>query len=117
MNDVIRLLRSHRSIRKYSERPIDKELFDDIVLAGQAAATSSYIQATTIIRVTDQKKRKQLAKLAGDQPYVTQAAEFVVVCADWYRAKQQLVNLGDVDADFSWTEQFMTATIDAALFA
>ena len=38
MSAVIELLKSHRSIRKYTTQKIDEELFQQIVEAGQAAA-------------------------------------------------------------------------------
>ncbi|MCG3761222.1 oxygen-insensitive NADPH nitroreductase [Vibrio cincinnatiensis] len=46
---------------------------------------TSLIQAISIIRVTDKEKRAQLAKLAGHQPYVESAAEFLVFCIDYQR--------------------------------
>ena len=39
MSSVIELLKSHRSIRKFTDQPIKSELFEDLVQAGQAAAT------------------------------------------------------------------------------
>ena len=53
MNDVIKLLKSHRSIRKFSDRPIPKELLRELIQAGQGAATSSHVQAYTVIHVKD----------------------------------------------------------------
>ena len=51
MNSVIDLLKSHASIRKFTEQKIDEALFEDLVRAGQGAATSSFLQGATIIRV------------------------------------------------------------------
>ncbi|PCJ24751.1 MAG: oxygen-insensitive NADPH nitroreductase [SAR86 cluster bacterium] len=116
MNSVIDLLKSHRSIRKFTDQEISPELFDDLVKSGQAAATSSFLQGSTIVRVCNPEKRSQIAKLAGKQTYVETAAEFMVFCADLKRAG----NYCDVyekafEGDF--TEHFVIATVDVALMA
>jgi FMN reductase (NADPH) len=49
------------------------------------AATSSHVQAYSIVGVTDQEKKKQLAEWAGGQSYVESCARFFVFCADLYR--------------------------------
>ena len=67
MSSVIDLLKSHRSIRKFTDKAIDPEILNDIFLAGQAAATSSFLQGSTIIRVTNERTRETLAELAGNQ--------------------------------------------------
>jgi len=51
MNPVMQLLQSHRSIRKFTDKPVDDGMIHEIVRCGQAAATSSNLQATTVIRV------------------------------------------------------------------
>ena len=86
MNDVIALLQSHRSIRKFTERPVDQDTINTIVACGQAAATSSNVQATTVIQVDDIAKREKLATLANNQQYVASAGAFLVFCADLNRS-------------------------------
>jgi nitroreductase len=116
MNPTIALLTAHRSIRKFTDQPIDPDLFEQLVLAGQAAASSSFMQAATIVRVTDPVKRAELAHLANDQPYVAAAAEFLVICADLHRAVQCCEQQGET-ARPDYTEQMIIATVDAALMA
>ena len=116
MNAVIDLLKSHRSIRRFTDQPIDPAMLEEILLAGQAAATSSYIQATTIVRVTDPAKRDKLAEYAGGQKYVASAAEFLVFCADLARA-QLCCEIQGVEPVSGFTEQFIIATVDVALNA
>lgn len=65
MNDVIKLLKSHRSIRKFSDRPVAHELLIELIQAGQGAATSSHVQAYTVIHVKNAANREQIAELAG----------------------------------------------------
>ena len=116
MNPTIDLLKAHRSIRQFQNRPIQPDLFQDLIKAGQAAASSNFFQSGTIIRVTDPKKRAKLASLANNQVYVETAAEFLVFCADMNRAAS-CCDLHGAVANTGFTEQFIIATVDAALVA
>lgn len=116
MSSVIELLKSHRSIRKFTSQPIAAELLNDLVLAGQAAATSSFLQGSTIIRVTNPEIRAKIAELAGNQKYVETAAEFLMFCADLKRPGNYCREYGKpFEGDF--TEHFIIATVDVALMA
>ncbi|MGC9422192.1 MULTISPECIES: oxygen-insensitive NADPH nitroreductase [Vibrio] len=112
MNKVIETIQAHRSIRAFKEQPISQEQLDNIIASGIAASSSSLIQAISIIRVTDQKKRAQLAKLAGQQPYVETAAEFLIFCIDYQR--HYSIN-NDVKAEFM--ELALIGAIDAGIMA
>ncbi len=116
MHSVVELLKSHRSIRKFTEQPIEPALFEELVRAGQGAATSSFLQGATIIRVGDRGKREEIARLAGNQPYVASAAEFMVFCADLKRAGNWCREYGK-SFEGDYTEHFIIATVDAALMA
>lgn len=116
MNPVIDLLKSHRSIRKFTEQPIAEETLNEFLSAGQQAATSSFIQGTTVIRVRDMSVRQQIAELAGNQKYVVSASEFLVFCADIKRTND-CCELHEIEPSTGYTEQFIIATVDTALFA
>ncbi len=116
MNEVTRLLKLHKSIRKFTDQKVSDELINEIVSCGQAAATSSNIQATTVIRVRDDKKREKLAELAGGQGYVSRAGAFLMFCADLHRP-QLACELKGGDFSEGMTEHFIIATADVALFA
>ncbi|MEM7292201.1 MAG: oxygen-insensitive NADPH nitroreductase [Pseudomonadota bacterium] len=116
MNPIIDLLQSHRSIRKFTEQKITNAELDELIKAGQGAATSSFLQGTTVIRVTRTEVREQFVELAGGQPYIATAAEFLVFCAD-LRRSANCCALHDADATLGMTEQFIIATVDVALMA
>lgn len=116
MNETMELLCNHRSIRRFTEQAVEQSIIEKIVRCGQHAASSSHLQACTVIQVTDMPLRSELAHLAGDQDYVRNAAAFLVFCADLHRA----ANIGKrahVDFVPGMTEHFIIATVDAALFA
>ncbi|GEN27143.1 NADPH-dependent oxidoreductase [Halovibrio variabilis] len=116
MNDVIELLKSHRSIRKFSDRPIPRETLLELIKAGQGAATSSHVQAYTVIHVKNQANREQIAELAGGQGYIATCADFLVFCADMKRPTEASERTG-ANVVRGMTEQLLVATVDTALMA
>lgn len=118
MNTVIETIVNHRSIRSFEDKPLTREQIEIIVTSAQAASTSSYIQAYSIIGVTDREKKKKLAELAGNQSYVEENGHFFVFCADLYRHQVIGEMEGkDVIPSIESTEKFMVALIDASLAA
>ena len=116
MNNTINLLKSHRSIRKFKDQPIDESLLHACIEAGQAAATSSFLQGTTVIRIRKPETRKAIATLAGGQTYVETAAEFLMFCADLRRSGKCCELHGATQVE-GFTEHFIIATVDVALMA
>ncbi|TGG90251.1 oxygen-insensitive NADPH nitroreductase [Natronospirillum operosum] len=116
MTDIVQLLQHHRSIRKFTDQPVAQDRLEAYIQAGQAAATSSFIQATTVIQISAGATRDQLAEWAGGQAYVSTSPVFLVFCADM-RRHQLACDLHQAEMLSGYTEQFMTATIDVALFA
>lgn len=116
MNEVTRLLHSHRSIRKFTAQPVDDAWVAEIVACGQAAASSSNIQAGTVIRVRDPRTRARIAELSGNQEYIVSCGAFLVFCADLNRARMACEMRGGTFVP-GMTEHFIIATADVALLA
>ncbi len=116
MTPTIDLMKHHRSIRKFTDEPIPEALLADLIEAGQGAATSSFLQGTTVIRVTRPQTRAQFVELAGKQAYIASAPEFLVFCADLRRSSACCAMHG-AKAVEGMTEHFIIATVDVALFA
>jgi nitroreductase len=116
MNPTIELLQSHRSIRKFKDQQIPRELFEELIRAGQSAATSSHVQAYTLIHVVHPESRARLAELAGGQPYVESASDFLMFCADMKRSTEAAERSG-AEVTRGMTEQLLVASVDVALMA
>ena len=112
MTPTIDLLRSHRSIRRFTDEPITDEQRAAIVASAQAASSSSFLQCTSIIRITDKALREQLVPLTGGQQHVAQAAEFWVFCADFNRHLQICP-----EAQLGLAEQLLLGVVDTAMLA
>ncbi|EMR5806140.1 oxygen-insensitive NADPH nitroreductase [Klebsiella pneumoniae] len=112
MTPTIELLRSHRSIRHFTDAPVSDEQRAEIIASAQAASTSSFLQCTSIIRITDPALRERLVPLTGGQQHVAQAAEFWVFCADFNRHLQICPQ-----AQLGLAEQLLIGVVDTALLA
>jgi len=116
MSPILETLSAHRSIRKFSGRPVAPDLLRSLISAAQCASTSHHVQAYTIIQVTDPDNRRKIADMAGPQPWVAKSPVFLLFCADLTRlihACQQ----HNIDPETGWTEQLLVATVDTALVA
>lgn len=63
MSDMLDIMKSRRSIKKYKFAPVADELLDKIVEAGLYAANGRGNQNSIIIKVTDKKVRDELSAL------------------------------------------------------
>jgi nitroreductase len=113
---VIDLQLRHRSVRRYTGEPIPRALLENLIRAGQHAASSSFIQAYSVVRVSDPKARAAISVAAGNQPWIEQAAEFLVFCADLRRVNAACLR-EDSGSLEGWTEHGLAAVVDVALMA
>lgn len=124
MNKTIETILAHRSVRDFEDRALSPEQIETLVKCAQAAATSSFQQAYTIIGVTDSSKKKEIAKLALNQDFVAKSGHLFIFCADLNRheiAAEMGAVSGEVEVgletSLASTEKFMAGLVDAALAA
>lgn len=108
---------AHRSVRKYSGKPIDEATMSGLFAAAQSAATSSNLQLWTAISVQDPGRREAIAKLCDDQQQIRDAAWFLAFIADHYRLKQAAHRVGEAAEGLDYLEFFAMSLIDVALAA
>ncbi len=116
MNPIMETMLNHRSVRKYTDEAISDEMLASIIACGQAAATSSFIQAYSVINVSDPEHRAKIAAAAGGQVWVEKAPRFLVLCADLKRIDHccQQEGLGALEGQ---AEHFLAASVDVGLMA
>ncbi|MBJ3816353.1 oxygen-insensitive NADPH nitroreductase [Shimwellia pseudoproteus] len=112
MTPTIDLLLAHRSVRRFTDQPISDAQREAIFASARATSSSSFLQCSAIIRITDSTLRARLAELAGPQQHVAQAAEFWIFCADFNRHLQICPG-----AQLGWTEQLLLGAVDTAMMA
>ena len=64
MNDVIETIAARRSVRRYADRPLDRETLQVLIEAGHAAPSGANAQGWRFVVVQDRTIRDQLMALA-----------------------------------------------------
>jgi nitroreductase len=107
---------NHRSVRRFQPRPLEPGQLEELIRCGQAASTSSFIQAYSIVRVTRPEARRAIAVAAGGQVWIEKAAEFLVFCADLRRINAACERAGRGGLE-GYSEHALAALTDVALMA
>lgn|SRR5690625_854382 len=115
-NDVLQLLQSHTSIRDYKSTPISQDELNSMIYAAQHAASSNFIQAYSIVHITNPEKIKKFATLANNERQILSAPVVLLFCADFNRLQQACAK-HDVKITENNLENFIVTTVDTALFA
>ena len=70
MNETLQVIRSRRSVKKYKDTPVAKELIEKIVEAGTCAPSGLNKQSPIILAVTNKEVRDKLSfPTAGKDPF------------------------------------------------
>ncbi len=107
---------NHRSVRRFLPKPLEPGQLETLIRCGQAAASSSFIQAYSVVRVTRAEARAAIAAAAGGQAWIERAAEFLVFCADLRRLNTACERAGRGELE-GYSEHALAAVIDVALMA
>ena len=89
MNEVIRRLFARKSVRVFTDQPIEESVVQTILKAATMAPTAGNQQLYTIIRVNDPTLLDRLADSCDHQPFIATGKLVLVFCADclkWYDA-------------------------------
>ena len=116
-NNVIDLLQRHRSVRSFTDEGIADDTVTLIVSAAQSAATSSNMQAWSVIEVRDPEHKAAISVLAGDQAFIRRAPVFLIFVADWSRHRGVAEHRGETAEGVEYIESTLVGFIDAALAA
>lgn len=115
MNPTIELLKSHRTIRQFTDAPVPDAHIQIAVEAGQQASTSSNHQAYGLLQITRPDTREALVELTGGQTKVAESGAFFVVCGDSRRHRLAVQDAGNTYE--GKLEAFLVSVVDATLFA
>lgn len=90
MNDLLNLIQSRQSVRKYSEKHISDEDLRKILEAGRLAPSWMNVQSWKFILVKSQENKDLLSELSIGQSHVKNADALIVCIADenaWEESK------------------------------
>jgi len=83
MEEVIKLLKERRSIRKYQEKEVPEDIIKGIIDCARFAPTAINIQPWEFIVITDREMRKKIADITDYGKFIAEAPVCVVVfCKD-----------------------------------
>lgn len=108
--------RERRSIRKYSDREVSRELLDSILEAAMRAPTCGNMQLYSVVVTRTPEGKAALAPAHFNQPMVTEAPVVLTVCADYERFSRWC-RLSEADPGYDNFLSFMSAVADATIFA
>ncbi len=80
--DVLKAVKSRRSIRSFLQKDIPEETISRLVDALIWAPSAGNLQSRRFFFVRDQKLKKQLAEAALSQYFISEAPVCIVCCAD-----------------------------------
>ena len=113
-NPTIEHIYRHASVRNYKPDPLPTAMVEAVVAAGQRASTSSNLQMTSVVAVTDAETRQSLAHLCGDQAHIAQAPVFLAWCADLSRL-DRVCEARNYSQVTDYAENFLVSAVDAAI--
>ena len=116
MNPVIKNLMDHRSVRKYSDRPVEPEKLETILTAGTRAATGGNLQLYTLLVVDDTETLKKVDE-ALEVPFISRSGctTAVLALADQFRVRRWLTLHGDREVVNNHPYSFFMAVSDALI--
>jgi len=113
---MLDLLNQHRTIRKYTEQPIDNELLDKLLTTACRASNTGNMQAYSIVVTTDPDIKQQLAPAHFNQPMIKQAPVVLTFCAD-YNLFSKWCEQRQAEPGYDNFQSFMATAIDTLLAA
>lgn len=117
MNSTIEQMLQHVSVREFKDEKISAADKEALIAAAQSGSTSEFVQAYSIIEITDQNLRDQLADITISSPHVKKADTFYVFVADLNRQATILKKHHQNLDSLKNMESLLVATIDTAIAA
>lgn len=115
-SETIKVMQNHFSVRHYKPEPVPKAHVIEIIKAAQGASSSNFVQACSIILVTDVEKKSKIATLSNNQQQINECPVFLLFCADMKRLEYAGKKQG-VQIMFDTLENFIVSIVDTALMA
>jgi nitroreductase/FMN reductase [NAD(P)H] len=112
--DALAALNERSVCRRYRSDPVPEALVRLLCATALAAPTKSDLQQATLIRVADAAKRAAICSLLPGSPWLAQAPELFVFCADGFRLRRLFARRG-VEFPNEHLDAFFNAAVDAAL--
>jgi nitroreductase len=115
MNNTLKTLLDHRTIRSYKPQNIDDAVLEQILLAAVRGSTTGNMQPYSVIITKDEAMKAKIAPLHFNQKPVLEAPVILTFCADFNRFNKWC-QYRDTQTDcYSNMQSFMWGAIDAVI--
>ena len=112
---MMNTLKDRRSIRRYTDRPVEHELLTRLLTEAERTQTMGNLQLYSVVLTTDAAEKAQLAPCHFNQPMVTQAPAVLTFCADFHRVTRWCRER-QADPGYDNFLSFLNAATDALLY-
>lgn len=76
--DLIEAINKRRSIRRYEKKEIPKDVLEELLDAARLAPSSMNRQRWKMVVVTDDRTKRKLVPVCGDQDFIGECSAFLV---------------------------------------
>lgn len=113
-NETLCSMARHRTMRHYTDRPVDPDLLRTLAAVALAAPSKSDLQQADIVIVQDAGQRAALAALLPDNPWAKSAPAFLVFCGN-NRRQRRLHELRGHGFANDHLDAFFNAAVEAGI--
>ncbi|HCT62751.1 MAG TPA: nitroreductase [Erysipelotrichaceae bacterium] len=117
MNTILESLYQRKSCRVFTDEPVSADLKQELILAAMQAPTAGNMHLYSIIDITDQTIKDQLAESCDHQAFIAKAPLVFVFCADYHRAWMGMKTFINQEARKPETGDMFLAMSDALICA
>lgn len=115
MNETIKTIQNHRSIRSFLDKDVEDSVIDEIVKSAQAMPNSINGQQSSVIVIKNKETKKKIAELTGGQKWIDDAPVFLVFVLDFYKTNIAAEKNNKKQVIHESIEGTMAGTFDAGL--
>ena len=108
-------LLTRRTIRRYSNEPVDDSLLERLMDQAKRTQTMGNLQLYSVVVTRSEDIKKQLAPAHFNQPMVTEAPVVLTICADFNRTSKW-ARYRQAEPGYDNFLSFMNAATDALLY-
>ena len=108
-------LLTRRTIRKYSDKPVDEQLLNRLMTEAARTQTMGNLQLYSVIVTRSDEMKQKLAPAHFNQPMVTEAPVVLTICADFNRTSTW-ARCRKAEPGYDNFLSFLNAATDALLY-
>ncbi len=110
MNETIKSIKGRRSIRKYKDKEVPKDILEELIDCARLAPSARNAQPWEFIVITEKETLKKLGEVISTGSFVEDAAVCIVICGN-------LVNHHLIEDGSAATENILVAAHSLGLGA